>query len=71
VADGLEVSTFNGKLMDAAPLGSHDTAHETVAATSVYVCETHPVVVSGTGSTCHVTVTGFCCHAPDWSHAPP
>jgi hypothetical protein len=26
--------------------------------------------VTGTGSTCHVTVTGVVCHAPDWSHAP-
>jgi hypothetical protein len=70
VADGLEVSTFNGKLMEAVPLGSHDTAHDTVAARSVYVCDTHPVVDRGTGSTCHVTLTGLNCQAPDWSHAP-
>ena len=31
VADGLEVSTCNGKLMDAVPLGAHVTAHDTVA----------------------------------------
>jgi hypothetical protein len=66
----VDVSTFNGKLMDAVPLGAHATAHDTVEPTSVYVCETHPVVDTGTGSTCHVTVTGLVCQAPDWSHPP-
>jgi hypothetical protein len=34
VAVGDETSTFNGKLMDAAPLGAQVTEHDTVVATS-------------------------------------